>query len=78
MKSRNLCNLLGYRRFDSLEFRAYMNYWYGYNLKGLLSAFRSSEKEKGEIILATLLLIWTIKKEEISNGPGGLQDYIGP
>ncbi len=26
MKSRNLCGLLGYYRFDSLEFKAYMNY----------------------------------------------------
>jgi len=26
MKSRNVCNLLGYWRFDSLEFKAYMDF----------------------------------------------------
>ena len=55
-----------------------MDFSCGDKLRGLFSAFRSSEKEKGEIIVATLLLIWTIKKEEISNGPSGLQDDISP
>lgn len=46
-----------------------MNFSYGDKLSGLFSVFISSEEE-GEIIPATFLFIWDLKKEEKSNGPG--------
>lgn len=45
-----------------------MNFSYGDKLSGLFSVFISSEEE-GEIIPATFLFIWDLKRNRYQTGP---------
>ena len=56
-----------------MEFKAYMNFSYGDKLRGLSSVLKSSEEVNRNHYSYNILLSWALKKEEISNGPGGLR-----
>ena len=61
MKSRNICNLFGYWRFDSLELKAYMNFSYGENPRGLCIS-KSFVDVRGDTINITFTLPLGLKK----------------